>query len=183
MNWLYIYIYPHISSLLRLPPSHPPYPIPLGGHDPDILDKGQKWFPAFWAPCPPGGEMPGPGAVLPPTGFVSTLFLRLWGCFLSCTRENKGRWTKGWQRLLLDPFKWYLFTECHDLGPMLCEFRVLLKNITPYPPCLANDWSLLSNTYKSSLLCLPVISQSLRYRVNIPLKILWRFANDKPFWA
>uniref|UniRef100_A0A8C9B0D2 Solute carrier organic anion transporter family member 6A1 n=1 Tax=Phocoena sinus TaxID=42100 RepID=A0A8C9B0D2_PHOSS len=29
---LYIYIYPDISSLLRLPPSHPPYPTPLGGH-------------------------------------------------------------------------------------------------------------------------------------------------------
>ena len=29
---LYIYTYPHISSLLRLPPSHPPYPTPLGGH-------------------------------------------------------------------------------------------------------------------------------------------------------
>ena len=28
MNQLYIYIYPHISSLLRLPP----YPTPLGGH-------------------------------------------------------------------------------------------------------------------------------------------------------
>ena len=26
------YTYPHISSLLRLPPSHPPYPTPLGGH-------------------------------------------------------------------------------------------------------------------------------------------------------
>ena len=32
MNQLYIYIYPHISSLLCLPPSHPPYPTPLGGH-------------------------------------------------------------------------------------------------------------------------------------------------------
>ena len=32
VNQLYIYIYPHISSLLRLPPSHPPYPTPLGGH-------------------------------------------------------------------------------------------------------------------------------------------------------
>ena len=31
-NQLYIYIYPHIPSLLRFPPSHPPYPIPLGGH-------------------------------------------------------------------------------------------------------------------------------------------------------
>ena len=32
MNQLYIYIYPHISSFLYLPPSHPPYPTPLGGH-------------------------------------------------------------------------------------------------------------------------------------------------------
>ena len=31
MNQLYIYICPHISSLLHLPPSHPPYPTPLGG--------------------------------------------------------------------------------------------------------------------------------------------------------
>ena len=27
-----LYICPHISSLLHLPPSHPPYPTPLGGH-------------------------------------------------------------------------------------------------------------------------------------------------------
>ena len=32
VNQLYIYICPHISSCLRLPPSHPPYPTPLGGH-------------------------------------------------------------------------------------------------------------------------------------------------------
>ena len=32
VNQLYIYIYPHISSLLHLPPSYPPYPTPLGGH-------------------------------------------------------------------------------------------------------------------------------------------------------
>ena len=32
VNQLYIYISPHISSLLRLPPSDPPYPTPLGGH-------------------------------------------------------------------------------------------------------------------------------------------------------
>ena len=32
VNQLYIYIYPHISSLLHFPPSHPPYPTPLGGH-------------------------------------------------------------------------------------------------------------------------------------------------------
>ena len=32
VNQLYIYIYPHISSFLHLPPSHPPYPTPLGGH-------------------------------------------------------------------------------------------------------------------------------------------------------
>ena len=32
MNQLYIYTYPLISFLLRLPPSHPPYPTPLGGH-------------------------------------------------------------------------------------------------------------------------------------------------------
>ena len=30
MNKLYIYICSHISSLLHLPPSHPPYPTPLG---------------------------------------------------------------------------------------------------------------------------------------------------------
>ena len=39
MTQLYIYIYPHISSLLHLPPSHPPYPTPLGGH------KAQSWSP------------------------------------------------------------------------------------------------------------------------------------------
>ena len=33
MNQLYIYIRPHISSLLHLPPSHPPYPTPLGSHN------------------------------------------------------------------------------------------------------------------------------------------------------
>ena len=32
VNQLYVYTYPHISSLLRLPPSHPPYPTPLCGH-------------------------------------------------------------------------------------------------------------------------------------------------------
>ena len=32
VNQLYIYIYPHISSLLHLPPFHLPYPTPLGGH-------------------------------------------------------------------------------------------------------------------------------------------------------
>ena len=32
VNQLYIYIYPHISSLLHLPPSQPLYPNPLGGH-------------------------------------------------------------------------------------------------------------------------------------------------------
>ena len=32
VNQLYIYICPHISSLLHLPPSHPPYPTPLSGH-------------------------------------------------------------------------------------------------------------------------------------------------------
>ena len=32
VNQLYLCIYPHISSLLHLPPSHPPYPTPLGGH-------------------------------------------------------------------------------------------------------------------------------------------------------
>ena len=32
VNQLYIYICSHISSLLHLPPSHPPYPSPLGGH-------------------------------------------------------------------------------------------------------------------------------------------------------
>ena len=31
VNQLYIYICSHISSLLHLPPSHPPYPTPLGG--------------------------------------------------------------------------------------------------------------------------------------------------------
>ena len=29
VNQLYIYIRPHISSLLRLPPSHPPYVLTL----------------------------------------------------------------------------------------------------------------------------------------------------------
>ena len=28
VNQLYIYVCPHISSLLHLPPSHPPYPTP-----------------------------------------------------------------------------------------------------------------------------------------------------------
>ena len=32
VNQLYIYIYPHTPSLLRLPPYPPPYPTPLGGH-------------------------------------------------------------------------------------------------------------------------------------------------------
>ena len=32
VNQLYIYICPHISSILHLPPSHPPYTTPLGGH-------------------------------------------------------------------------------------------------------------------------------------------------------
>ena len=32
VNQLYIYICPHISPLLHLPPSYPPYPTPLGGH-------------------------------------------------------------------------------------------------------------------------------------------------------
>ena len=32
VNQLYIYICSHIPSLLYLPPSHPPYPTPLGGH-------------------------------------------------------------------------------------------------------------------------------------------------------
>ena len=32
VNQLYIYTCPHISSFLHLPPSHPPYPTPLGGH-------------------------------------------------------------------------------------------------------------------------------------------------------
>ena len=38
MNQLYIYIYSHISSLLRLPPSHPPYPTLLlvTKHWPDL---------------------------------------------------------------------------------------------------------------------------------------------------
>ena len=32
-KWIsYTYTCPLISSLLRLPPSHPPYPTPLGGH-------------------------------------------------------------------------------------------------------------------------------------------------------
>ena len=37
MNQLYIYMCSHISSLLHLPPSHPPHPTPLGGH------KAQSW--------------------------------------------------------------------------------------------------------------------------------------------
>ena len=32
-------MYPHISSLLHLPPSYPPYPTPLGGH------KAPSWSP------------------------------------------------------------------------------------------------------------------------------------------
>ena len=40
MNQPYVYIYPHILSLLRLPPSHPPYPTPLGGH------KALSWSPS-----------------------------------------------------------------------------------------------------------------------------------------
>ena len=39
VNQLYIYICPHVSSLLQLPPSHPPYPTPLGGH------KAPSWSP------------------------------------------------------------------------------------------------------------------------------------------
>ena len=39
MNQLYIYIYPHISSLLHLPPPPPPYTTPLGGH------KAPSWSP------------------------------------------------------------------------------------------------------------------------------------------
>ena len=40
MNQLYVYIYPHIPSLLHFPPSYPPYPTPLGGH--------KAWS---WSPC------------------------------------------------------------------------------------------------------------------------------------
>ena len=32
VNQLYIYICSHTSSLLHLPPSHPPYPTSLGDH-------------------------------------------------------------------------------------------------------------------------------------------------------
>ena len=39
VNQLYIHIYPHISSLLRLPPSNPPYPTLLAGH------KAPSWSP------------------------------------------------------------------------------------------------------------------------------------------
>ena len=39
MNQPYIYIRSHISSLFHLPPSHPPYPTPPGGH------KAQSWSP------------------------------------------------------------------------------------------------------------------------------------------
>ena len=43
VNQLYIYICSHISSPLHLPPSHPPYPTPLGGH------KALSWSPcAMW---------------------------------------------------------------------------------------------------------------------------------------
>ena len=38
-NQLYIYICPRISSLLCLPPSHPPYPSTLAGH------KAPSWSP------------------------------------------------------------------------------------------------------------------------------------------
>ena len=40
VNQLHTYICSHISSLLHLPPSHPPYPTPLGGHKPPS-----------WSPC------------------------------------------------------------------------------------------------------------------------------------
>ena len=40
VNQLYVYIYPHISSLLCLLPTLPtPYPTPLGGH------KAPSWSP------------------------------------------------------------------------------------------------------------------------------------------
>ena len=39
VNQLYIYVCSHISSLLHLPPSNPPYPTPLGGH------KAPSWSP------------------------------------------------------------------------------------------------------------------------------------------
>ena len=42
VNQLYIYIYPHISTLLCLPPSHPPYPTPLGGHK--AILTGVRWY-------------------------------------------------------------------------------------------------------------------------------------------
>ena len=43
MNQLYIYICSHISSLLHLPPSHPPYPTPLGGHKaPSCIAQGDQ---------------------------------------------------------------------------------------------------------------------------------------------
>ena len=32
VSHLYAYVYPHIYSLLHLPPSHPTYPTPLDGH-------------------------------------------------------------------------------------------------------------------------------------------------------
>ena len=44
VNQLYVYIYPHISSLLRLPPFHPPYPTPLGGHKAPSFSPCAMWL-------------------------------------------------------------------------------------------------------------------------------------------
>ena len=45
---LCIYRYRHIPSLLHLPPSHPPYPTPLGGH------KAPSWSPCAMRLLPTG---------------------------------------------------------------------------------------------------------------------------------
>ena len=39
-----LYICPHISSLLHLPPSNPPYPTPLGGHKAPSLSPCAMWL-------------------------------------------------------------------------------------------------------------------------------------------
>ena len=44
VNQLYIYICPHISSLLHLPPSHPPSPTPLGGQEQDKVAHSHHYY-------------------------------------------------------------------------------------------------------------------------------------------
>ena len=52
VNQLYAYVYPHFSSLLHLPPSHPPHPTPLGGHKALLY---QVVIPVFPKLCPCAG--------------------------------------------------------------------------------------------------------------------------------